>query len=107
MPMDTYQCEFGVLDLICGNCVPGKLTNHPKLEYPWVARAAGIKGVARVKFVINGKGRVLWARVTNEVHPLLKSAAIKEVCSRTYDPFVCNRRTVKVINYLNYKFGVP
>ena len=107
MPANTYQCEFGYIDYLCGNCVPGRLTNHPRLEYPWVARVAGIKGLARVKFVVDEKGRVVWARVLDEVHPILERAAIKEVCSRTYEPFVCNGRTVKAVNRLTYSFGMP
>src|SRR4051812_36288764 len=29
MPSGTFPCEFGIVDLLCGNCVGGKLTNQP------------------------------------------------------------------------------
>ncbi len=107
MPSGTYPCEFGSNDLLCGNCLGGKLINQPKLEYSWVARVAKIKGVVKVKIVVNERGRVVWARALSDAHPLLKMKAIKEACQRKYEPFVCNGRAVKVVVNITYKFDVP
>jgi hypothetical protein len=107
MPSSTYLCEFGIVDLICGDCLAGKLISQPLLDYPRVAKVAKIRGWVRVKSVVDERGEVIWAQAVNDAHPLLKSAAVSEACQRKYEPFVCGGRAVKAVVYVSYKFGVP
>jgi hypothetical protein len=104
MPSATYFCEFGVGDLLCGNCVGGTLINQPLLCYPRVARAARIKGFVQMRMVVDQRGKVVWTRVLNKVHYLLQAAATQEALQRKYKPFVCNGHPVKAVIYQNYKF---
>lgn len=107
MPSGTYGCEFGIVDLLCGGCVGGKLINQPTLCYPRLAKAARISGWVKMKIVVDRRGKVVWARAQNNAHSLLLAAATQEALERRYEPFVCNGRPVKAVVYINYKFGVP
>ncbi|HXM34486.1 MAG TPA: energy transducer TonB [Pyrinomonadaceae bacterium] len=104
MPSGRYSCEFGSVDLFCGDCVAGSQINQPVLCYPQVARAARITGVVQMKMVVDKRGNVIWTRILNNVHYLLKAAATQEALQRKYKPFVCHGHAVKAVVYQNYKF---
>ena len=105
MPHGTYACEFGMVDVLCGGCVGGKLISQPEFCYPRVAKAARLSGFVNMKIVVDRRGKVVWAQAQNDAHLLLKKAATQMALQRRYEPFVCNGRPIKAVVYLSYKFG--
>lgn len=75
------------------------------LRYPEEAAKKNIEGTAMVAFIIEKDGRILDAKVINDVHPLLKEEAIRTVKSlRKFKPGKHNGKPVRVGFYLPVKF---
>ena len=94
---------FSAADLICPDCKRGKEISAPRPSYPEVARAAKVSGQVMVEVVIDESGKVVWARVIKG-HPLLRLAALRAACQRTFEPYTCSGRAVEVVEHLAYDF---
>lgn len=67
-----------------------------RLEYPEVARAAGVTGRVTVSFVVDETGVPTNARFERSASPLLDAAAVEAVLASRYTPAWQHGRTVKV-----------
>lgn len=94
---------FSAADLTCPGCKRGKEISAPQPCYPAIARAARVSGQVTVEIVIDESGEVVWARVVKG-HPLLHLAALKAARQRTFEPYTCSGRALKVVELVVYDF---
>jgi TonB family protein len=105
-PIPKTSCEFGIVDLICAGCKKGKVKSILPPCYPAIARAGKASGKVVVKIVIDERGKVIWAQIVSG-HPLLRLPALRAACHIQFEPYVCNGRVVKAIDYISYTFEMP
>lgn len=76
------------------------------LEYPMVAREAGIQGTVEVLFVVEPNGRTAEARVVKSVHPLCDEAALQAIRNAIFRPGRINGQPVAVRVRLPIRFEI-
>ncbi|MEW6732607.1 MAG: energy transducer TonB [Acidobacteriota bacterium] len=72
-------------------------------DYPPIARNAGIEGDVEVEVTINEEGEVINTRIVSG-HHLLHVAALSAAQKWKFKPTVLNRRPVKVVGVLTFRF---
>lgn len=87
-----------------GNVMAERLLHRDDLEYPIVARVAGVEGLVMLRVLIDESGAVQEATVTRG-HPALRAAALESVKQWRWRPFVVDgkavpARTTVTINYV-------
>lgn len=92
-------------DLICADCKRGKELSTPVPSYPVTATAARVSGRVVIEVVIDESGKVVWAVVVKG-HPLLRETALRAACQRTFEPYTCSGRGIKVVEHLVYAFNL-
>ena len=77
--------------------IMGGLTSlYERVEYPRMAKQAGIEGKVVVQFVVDKEGRVTDPVVLRSVHPLLDEAALRAVRDLRFRPGKQRDRPVRV-----------
>ncbi len=87
-----------------GNVMAERLLHRDDIEYPIVARVAGVEGLVMLRVLIDESGAVQEATVTRG-HPALRTAALESVKQWRWRPFVVDgkavpARTTVTINYV-------
>lgn len=85
----------------------GMTALQQEIQYPDVAREAGIQGQVFVQFVVDASGQPQQVHVKEGVHEALDSAAVKAVRSVAFEPGVKDGNTVPVEMSLPITFRLP
>lgn len=75
-----------------------------QIRYPQDARDSGVRGVARVGFVIDPEGRVTNATLIRPLHPAIDSVAVRAVRSLSFRPAERDGRPIASYKTLSLTF---
>lgn len=76
--------------------IGGRAALQDAIEYPEIAKKAGVEGRVIVQFVVDQDGNVQDPRVIREIHQLIDKAAIEAVKKQKFKPGKQRGKPVKV-----------
>ncbi|HEV2176720.1 MAG TPA: energy transducer TonB [Terriglobia bacterium] len=89
-----------------GQVQAAKLIFHPQLEYPAIAKEAGVEGLVRLRAVINKDGTIKDLKIING-HRLLAGAAVDGVRHWRYQPTLLDGAPIEVETEIDVDFKLP
>lgn len=98
-PTETEEEEEPEIFVVVENppqMIGGLAALSKDLEYPMVARQAGLEGVVVVQIVVDEQGNPSTPRVMRSVHEVLDEAAVAAVLKQRFKPGMQRGRAVKV-----------
>lgn len=83
--------------------VTGQMLNRPNLNYPPMAKMAGIQGPVTVQVVIDETGKVISARAVSG-NPMLRQAAEQAAHQARFSPTLLSHQPVKASGTITFNF---
>lgn len=90
---------------IGGDVKPPRQTSAPHLDYPILAKQAGVQGRVVIDAIIDAHGNVVELHVVSG-HPLLIPTALKNVSDWKYEPTYLNGEPIAVAMLVNVDFKI-
>jgi len=89
--------------MVGGDVKPPKTVSSDPVEYPQIARQAGVQGNVVVRIVIDKAGNVIDARALSGP-ALLRDAAVRALRQRKYAPSKLNGNPISVVMLVTIQF---